>query len=257
VSLHPPASVSPGENLPRHRQRPATLLTGPPARGIKQSARGKFPRYNSIGAAARRRITRTSTTSTTTPPRPRLGGRKRWNDNSVAQQPQGLWRSYTTVKLDGCEKHLINHRYLRVWENHCLFPCTTMPAADPNTTPSAPKSSSAVNEELSYYKSQYEQLESELADFQTSSRELEAELEKDIEASEKRERRLKEKVESLGYEVEEWKVSYSFRYCAIPRLISCSRHRRNTSKPRPRPTPFKVPFKRRSQPFEMATVLYS
>ncbi|KAH8696040.1 NUDE protein [Talaromyces proteolyticus] len=83
-----------------------------------------------------------------------------------------------------------------------------MPAADPNTTPSAPKTSSSLEEELSYYKSQYEQLEVELADFQTSSRELEAELEKDIEASEKRERHLKEKAESLSYEVDEWKAKY-------------------------------------------------
>lgn len=62
------------------------------------------------------------------------------------------------------------------------------------------------DEDPSYYKTQYEQLEAELADFQASSRELEAELERDIEAAEKRERRLQEKIESLGYEVEEWKV---------------------------------------------------
>jgi predicted nucleic acid-binding Zn-ribbon protein len=86
-----------------------------------------------------------------------------------------------------------------------------MPAADdPNTTPSAAKASSSMEEELSYYKSQYEQLEVELADFQTSSRELEAELEKDIEASEKRERHLREKSESLRYEVDEWKVGLTF-----------------------------------------------
>ena len=63
---------------------------------------------------------------------------------------------------------------------------------------------------LSYYKAQYEQLEAELAEFQASSRELESELERDIEASEKRERTLQEKVESLGYEVEEWKVCKDF-----------------------------------------------
>lgn len=63
-----------------------------------------------------------------------------------------------------------------------------------------------VEEELAYYKAQYEQLEFELQEFQASSRELEAELEKDVEASEKRERKLKEKVESLGFEVDEWKV---------------------------------------------------
>lgn len=61
---------------------------------------------------------------------------------------------------------------------------------------------------IDYYKSQYEQLEVELADFQASSKELEAELEKDVEAAETRERQLKEKVESLGYEVDEWKVRH-------------------------------------------------
>lgn len=61
---------------------------------------------------------------------------------------------------------------------------------------------------LAYYKSQYEQLEAELADFQASSKELEAELEKDVEGAERRERHLQGKVESLGFEVEEWKVSW-------------------------------------------------
>ena len=65
---------------------------------------------------------------------------------------------------------------------------------------------------IEYYKSQYEQLESELADFQASSKELEAELEKDVEAAETRERQLKERVESLGYEVDEWKVGYDSIY---------------------------------------------
>lgn len=73
-------------------------------------------------------------------------------------------------------------------------------------SPSLPSESLSGKEALNYYKSQYEQLEHELAEFQTSSRELEAELEKDIEASEKRERKLQEKVEALGFEVEEWKV---------------------------------------------------
>jgi predicted nucleic acid-binding Zn-ribbon protein len=61
---------------------------------------------------------------------------------------------------------------------------------------------------IAYYKQQYEQLESELAEFQASSQELEAELEKDVEAAERRERLLQEKVESLGFEVDEWKVCY-------------------------------------------------
>lgn len=71
---------------------------------------------------------------------------------------------------------------------------------------SSPAGTPKSDNSLSYYKSQYEQLEAELADFQASSKELEAELEKDVEAAEKRERKLQEKVEALGYEVEEWKV---------------------------------------------------
>lgn len=65
-----------------------------------------------------------------------------------------------------------------------------------------------MEEELSYYKSQYETLEVELQEFQNSSKELEAELERDVEESEKRERKLQEKAEKLGYEVEEWKVCF-------------------------------------------------
>ncbi|WEW57837.1 NADH:ubiquinone oxidoreductase [Emydomyces testavorans] len=79
----------------------------------------------------------------------------------------------------------------------------------PDGTLSSPLNNSpSSNDAISFYKSQYEQLEVELAEFQASSRELEAELEKDIEASEKRERKLKERVEGLGYEVEEWKTKY-------------------------------------------------
>jgi hypothetical protein len=63
-----------------------------------------------------------------------------------------------------------------------------------------------MQEELAYYKSQYETLEAELQEFQNSSKELEAELERDVEESEKRERKLQEKAERLGFEVEEWKV---------------------------------------------------
>lgn len=62
-----------------------------------------------------------------------------------------------------------------------------------------------LEEELEYYKKQYEQLEGDLADFQTSSKELEEQLERDIDAAEKNERKLKEQVERLGFEVEEWK----------------------------------------------------
>lgn len=71
------------------------------------------------------------------------------------------------------------------------------------------------SESLAYYKTQYEQLEAELAEFQASSKELETELERDIEASEKRERRMQEKVENLGYEVDEWKVNANCRVAWI------------------------------------------
>lgn len=83
-----------------------------------------------------------------------------------------------------------------------------MPSLEDSVS-SSPRASTETENSLAYYKSQYEQLEAELADFQASSKELEAELEKDVEAAEKRERHLQEKVENLGFEVEEWKVSWS------------------------------------------------
>ncbi|KAF1951291.1 nuclear distribution protein nude [Byssothecium circinans] len=67
---------------------------------------------------------------------------------------------------------------------------------------------SSMEEEMMYYKTQYETLEVELLEFQASSKELEAELEKDVEESEKRERKLKENVERLRFEVEEWQTKY-------------------------------------------------
>ncbi|KAM6479808.1 hypothetical protein HDV62DRAFT_131323 [Trichoderma sp. SZMC 28011] len=75
--------------------------------------------------------------------------------------------------------------------------------------PSSPPSEAAGTEDaLSWYKAQYELLESELAEFRESSRELEQELEKDIERAEKQERILKEKADALRFEVEEWKRKY-------------------------------------------------
>jgi predicted nucleic acid-binding Zn-ribbon protein len=61
------------------------------------------------------------------------------------------------------------------------------------------------DEELEYYKRQYEQLEADLTDFQASSKELEDQLEKDVDAAEKNERKLREQVERLNFEVDEWK----------------------------------------------------
>ena len=65
-----------------------------------------------------------------------------------------------------------------------------------------------LEDELAYYKKQYEQLELDLADFQASSKELEEQLEKDVDTAEKNERKLKEQVEKLGFEVSEWKSKH-------------------------------------------------
>ncbi|CAN8097120.1 unnamed protein product [Discula destructiva] len=66
----------------------------------------------------------------------------------------------------------------------------------------------SLEDQVAWYKSQYEQLETELAEFRVSSQELEHELEKDLEAAEKREKSLRDKAESLTYEVDEWKRKY-------------------------------------------------
>jgi E3 ubiquitin-protein ligase MARCH6 len=80
--------------------------------------------------------------------------------------------------------------------------------AEPPSSP--PGEAASVEDTLSWYKSQYEQLEAELAEFRESSRELEQELEKDIERAEKQERVLQERAETLGFECEEWKVYFSW-----------------------------------------------
>lgn len=125
------------------------------------------------------------------------------------------------------------------------------PAADDSAK--RPNGTSS-RDELAYYKTQYEQLESELADFQASSRDLEAELERDIEASEKRERQLKEKVESLRYEVDEWKVSYlavlSLEQWLMP-------NRPSASSPRPKAIRRRMHCKRRLRPYETPTARFS
>jgi chromosome segregation ATPase len=74
--------------------------------------------------------------------------------------------------------------------------------------PSPHGRSASTADTLAWYKTQYEQLESELAEFKESSMELERELEKDIEEAEKRERVLQERAEGLSFEVEEWKRKY-------------------------------------------------
>lgn len=124
-------------------------------------------------------------------------------------------------------------------------------AYEPPSSPAVHGSS--LEEELAYYKAQYEQLEVELQEFQASSRELEAELEKDVEASEKRERQLKEKVEGLGFEVEEWKVSISILLTAVmvmgrfSRLGADTRCRQSTNSPKPRPPRRRTHCRKRSR----------
>jgi hypothetical protein len=78
--------------------------------------------------------------------------------------------------------------------------------AEPPSSP--PGEATSLEDAVSWYKSQYEQLESELAEFRESSRELEQELEKDIDRAEKQERVLQERAETLGFECEEWKRKY-------------------------------------------------
>ncbi|KAL1893000.1 NADH:ubiquinone oxidoreductase [Sporothrix stenoceras] len=78
--------------------------------------------------------------------------------------------------------------------------------AEPPSSP--PSGDTSTEDALSWYKSQYEQLEHELIEFRESSRELEGELEKDLDAADKRERTLREKAEGLQYEVDEWKKKY-------------------------------------------------
>lgn len=100
-----------------------------------------------------------------------------------------------------------------------------MAALEPPSSPAGGDATTAGS--LAWYKSQYEQLETELAEFRGSSEELEKELEKDLDAAEKRENTLREKAEGLSFEVDEWKVRWvhRLRRCA---MADCCLHRGNT-----------------------------
>ena len=131
-----------------------------------------------------------------------------------------------------------------------------MPAVD--EFPSERKhTSSSYRDELAHYKAQYESLEAELADFQSSSRELETELEKDIEASEKRERQLKEKLDTMRYEVDEWKVYKMMPIASIAMGTDVAPGRPNTSSLRLREMRRKTTCRRRSPPCETRIVPFS
>jgi outer membrane murein-binding lipoprotein Lpp len=83
---------------------------------------------------------------------------------------------------------------------------STAAMAEPPSSP--PGEAASAEDTIAWYKLQYEQLESELAEFRESSRELEQELEKEMERMEKQERTQQEKVETLSFEVDEWKRKY-------------------------------------------------
>src|SRR5271168_2943111 len=126
-----------------------------------------------------------------------------------------------------------------------MLPSMDEPPSSPPTDLSSPESA------LAYYKAQYEQLEHELAEFQASSQELEAELEKDVEAAEKRERVLQEKAESLGFEVEEWKVwLFTIRGWTI---FVADSSRPNINRPKLKRVLRRTLYKKRSQHFEIRT----
>lgn len=94
-----------------------------------------------------------------------------------------------------------------------------MLASEPPSSP--PGEDAAPEDSLAWYKSQYEQLETELAEFRVSSEELEKELERDLDAAEKRENALKGKAEGLVFEVDEWKVGSPLLQlcCRLQRII--------------------------------------
>lgn len=90
--------------------------------------------------------------------------------------------------------------------------------AEPPSSP--PNEHSTAEQSLSWYKKQYEQLCDELSEFRESSHELEAELEKDLDAADKRQRALEQKVETVQFEVDEWKVCLARKSspsCLLPR----------------------------------------
>lgn len=125
--------------------------------------------------------------------------------------------------------------------------------------PSSPPNSDNLEDTLSWYKSQYEQLESELVEFRDSSKELEQELEKDIERAEKQERILRDKAETLGFEVQEWKVGPIF-ICDQQGYMNKTDEtssRENTKSPRQRPVPRKMRSRRKSRHSETRTELCS
>ena len=120
---------------------------------------------------------------------------------------------------------------------------------------SPPSEATGAEDALSWYKAQYELLEGELAEFRDSSRELEQELEKDIDRAEKQERVLQEKAETLGFEVQEWKVHLPLvpPWTRPEETLADSLRRESTKSPRPRPARRRTGSKRRLRFFATQT----
>jgi chromosome segregation ATPase len=70
----------------------------------------------------------------------------------------------------------------------------------------APPKDLTTDQQLQWYKSQYESIAEELRDYMETSKDVEASLEQELETAETNQRSLREKYESLGFEVDEWRV---------------------------------------------------
>lgn len=131
--------------------------------------------------------------------------------------------------------------------------------SEPPSSP--PNENTSPADTIAYYKRQYEALEAELTDFRISSQELEAELEKDAEIAEGKERVWREKAESLGFEVEEWKVCPYLNtldlYLQREHPWANISYRPSTSSPNQKQTLHKTPCRRKSRHSEIRIGLYS
>lgn len=75
------------------------------------------------------------------------------------------------------------------------------------SSPLPPSKFADKDSELEWYKTNYHSVVDELHEMMDTSKELEASLEQELEQSDKEKLKLQEKVEALGFEVEEWRVS--------------------------------------------------
>jgi len=83
------------------------------------------------------------------------------------------------------------------------------------SSPAPPNKFASQDDELGWYKTNYQSVVEELHDMMETSKDLEQSLEQELEQSDKEKAKLQEKVEGLGFEVDEWRV------CPSPLLNSC------------------------------------